>query len=128
MGDTNLALTWKLERCYACYHWRKVVIKLTQLWTLKTGRMTDIARHADEVQWWHKHIGNNKNFLTELKAHSTCIKSYPAPLLRLRTFDQTGLGRGKEAITTTLLNGHSIKLTLNELLLHPQITASLKIH
>lgn len=46
-------------------------------------------------------------------------KLIPSTITEVRTCDQTGLGRRKEPTTTTLLNGYSIKLTLNELLLHP---------
>lgn len=104
---------------------REVIIKLTQFSTLPANRTTGPARYSHLCNSGTKIMGVTKHFLNGLRptlqdeAHTWHCYQTEEPVARQATGYRGDL---------TLLNEHSIKPMVNDLLLYPKFTASLNSH
>lgn len=107
-----ISLCWKLL-CMASEE--KVMVSYTQLWTLWTTVITGLARHGN---WWHNAtniMGATNNPMVRFMSHSSKQNPYLAPLLSEKPMARKNRGSNRETTVITLLKGHSIKLTPDDL-------------
>lgn len=93
--------------CYAC-HWRKSNHQSYATMTPVNHNNSWPRRVGSLVQQWTNTCRSNNHFLSGFRAHGTrqnsCLALLPGPMAR------HVIGPEGESATTSLLNGHSIKL------------------